>query len=171
MTSPHSARTGTIADTLYDAFYSGGIAGSIVALFFLVLDAIEGQPFFTPSLMGTVLFSGVPAEAATGSRLDMMAYYTATHFVAFTLLGLGIACLVREVELHTRHPAIVLLVSFILLEVAFFAVASVLMPGVVERVGPARIAAANLLAAAGISAFLIAAHRPDLWERIKGSTE
>ena len=66
MTSPHSARTGTIADTLYDAFYSGGIAGSIVALFFLLLDAIEGQPFFTPSLMGTVLFSGVPAEAATG---------------------------------------------------------------------------------------------------------
>ena len=54
----------TVGDLAYDAVFVGGIGGGLVMIFFLVYDMIaRGQALFTPSLMGSVLFDGVPAAA------------------------------------------------------------------------------------------------------------
>ncbi|HET9947919.1 MAG TPA: hypothetical protein VFQ22_03220, partial [Longimicrobiales bacterium] len=46
----------TLAEDLaFDAFYGGAIGGSTIALFFLVVDGLQGRPLFTPSLIGHVL--------------------------------------------------------------------------------------------------------------------
>lgn len=161
------SRTGTFADVVYDALYSGGIAGSIVALFFLVVDLLQGQALLTPSIMGGVLFEGATAEGVMDVSLTAVAYFTLLHFVVFGALGLAVACLVHEVELHAKHPVLVLLAAFILFEVVFSVAAAILMPGVIARVGAGPIALANLLAAAGMAAFLLHEHRPDVWERMK----
>lgn len=152
---------------LYDAFGAGSIGGSIVCLFFLALDSIQGRTFFTPSLMGSVLFTSTPAQAATDVRMDMVAYYTLVHFAAFGILGAAVAVLLRQVELHAKHPAIMLGTIFLLVEVLFVAAAAFLMPGVVAAVGAVTIGAANLLGAGGMALFLLATHRPDLWQRVK----
>ena len=164
-----NARTssGTLGDLVYDAFYAGGIGGSIVALFFLALDVWRGQPLLTPSLMGSVLFLGAPAASAAAVRLDMVAAYTLVHFAAFGLLGTLVAVAVHELELHAKHPLIVGLSIFALAEIAFYAAAGLFLPGVIEAVGAVPIAVANLLAAAGIGLFLLSSHRPDLWSRVK----
>jgi hypothetical protein len=160
----------TLPDLIYDAFYSGAIGGSMVALFFLVVDLLNGQPLFTPSLMGSVLFEGASAASVAEVRLDMVAWYSVVHFAAFGALGLGIALLVREVELHARHPALLFLLTFLIFQVGFLAAAWWLLPGVVTRLGAAVIAVANLLAAGAMALFLLASHRPGLWERLKHST-
>jgi len=166
MNSP--ARTNTVpSSVLYDAFGAGSIGGSIVSLFFLALDSIQGRPFFTPSLMGTVLFTNSTAHAAAEVRMDMVAYYTLVHFAVFGILGGVVAVLLRQVELHSKHPAIILVTIFMLTEVLFVAAAALLMPGVVAVVGTAKIAAANLLGAGGMASFLLATHRPDLWHKVK----
>ena len=159
--------SGNLADLIYDAFYAGGIGGSIVALFFLAIDVWNGQPLITPSLMGSVLFLGTPAASVADVRLDMVAAYTLVHFAAFGVLGTVIAVAVHELELHSKHPLIVGLSIFALAEVAFFTAAGLFLPGVVDTVGAGRIGAANLLAAAGIGLFLLSSHRPDLWGRVK----
>jgi hypothetical protein len=159
--------THTRADVVYDAFYAGGIGGSVVALFFFAVDLANGRALFTPSLMGSVLFLGTPAESAMGVRLDMVAYYTLVHFAAFGLLGTAVAIAVHELELHAKHPLLVGLGIFLLAEVAFFTAAALVLPGVVAVVGAGWIGAANLLAAAGIALFLVSSHRPDLWRRFK----
>ena len=138
-----------------------------VPLFFLVIDAWNGRPLFTPSLMGGVLFGGVAAEAVDAVRLDWVAYMTILHFLAFSAIGIGVTLVAHAVELRARHPATVLFGVFAVIEWVFLVGAFLALPGVLMVLGPWRVAAANLLAAAGIAAFLWANHRPEAWERFK----
>lgn len=158
----------TIGDYAYDAIYAGGIGGGLVALFFLVWDVVTGQgALFTPSLMGSVLFGGArPDEVATVNMMSV-AKYTAFHFVAFGLLGLFISVLTHQAEIRARHPILIIGVVFLVLEAGFWIAASAAIPGVIERIGALPVAAANLLAAVGISLFLVFTHRPDLWLRVR----
>ena len=109
----------------------------------------------TPSVVGSALFLGIPADAASEVRLDMVAAFTAVHFAAFSVLGVAVAFLVHELELHARHPLIIGALIFVLAEAGFFAVAALWLPGVVEVIGAGWIAAANLLASAGVALFLL----------------
>ena len=75
--------------------------------------------------------------------------------------------LVHEVELHSRHPVMVLVVLFAVIEVAFFVLAPLAMPGVIERLGIVRVGFANLVAAGSMAFFLVISHREEAWEKIK----
>ncbi|MEE2663476.1 MAG: hypothetical protein VX681_05120 [Myxococcota bacterium] len=78
-----------------------------------------------------------------------------------------VAWLVYRVELNARHPFEVLLVLFAIIEVGFFAGASLVLPGVIAELGVVRIGAANLLAAAAMAVFFVLSHRADAWEKLK----
>ena len=156
-----------LADFLFDSFYAGGIAGSVVALFFLAADVVDGQSLFTPSLMGSVLFLGVAAEDVTDVHLGAVAYFSIVHFAAFGVVGTLVTWLVHEVELHSRHPAAVLVVLFAILEAVFLLVGSLAMPGIITKLGIVRVGIANLLAATLMAFFFVVSHREDAWERIK----
>jgi len=160
--------THTIGDYLYDAIYVGGIGGGLVALFFLVRDiAVHGEPLFTPSLMGSVLFGGAAPDAVLPVNMIAVAQYTAVHFAVFGLLGLFISYLTHQAEIRSRHPALLMGGLFLVLEVGFWLAATVVIPGVLHRLGALPVAVANLLAAAGIASFLAFTHRPELWLRVR----
>lgn len=160
--------THTIGDYAYDAIYVGGIGGGLVALFFLFFDiAVHGEALFTPSLMGRVLFGGVSPDAVRTVDMMAVAQYTAVHFLAFGLLGLGISFVTHQAEIRSRHPGMVIALVFLVLEVGFWLAASVAIPGVLRRLGALPVAAANLLAATGIALFLAFTHRPELWLRVR----
>ncbi len=156
-----------LADFLFDSFYSGAIGGAVVALFFLVTDSLDGEPLFTPSLMGSVLFMNIAAEDVVKASLDAVAYFSIVHFGGCAVVGTLVTWLVHEVELHSRHPVVVLIVLFAILEVVFLLVASLAMPGVIARLGILRVGAANLLAAGSMSFFFVISHRDKAWEKIK----
>ena len=147
------------ANVAYDAFLLAGYGGSAVALFFLLADALNGQPFFTPSVMGSVLFEGATTENVVEVSMQMVAYYTIVHFGMFGLLGLAIAFLFHEVELHSRHPVLILLVLFLIFELGFALAAALLLPGVIATLGPLRVGVANGLAAATMAFCLLISHR------------
>ncbi len=163
------AQTRTTADLIYQSIYSAAIGGSTIALFFLVIDAWKGEPLFTPSLMGGVLFGGLEASADAPVRLDWVAYATIVHFLGFSAIGVGVTLVAHWVELRARHPFTVLFGVFAAIEWLFLVGAFVMLPGVLQVLGPWRVAAANLLAAAGIAAFLWASHQPQAWEKLKES--
>ncbi len=154
-------------DFLFDSFYAGGLGGSAVALFFLAADLLDGQGFFTPSLMGSVLFLGVAPEDVTEVNLGAGAYFGLVHFAACAVVGTLVTWLVHEVELHSRHPVAVVLVLFAIIEVVFLLVASLAMPGVIARLGIVRVGIANLLAAGSMALFFVLSHREGTWEKIK----
>ena len=167
MSNPAQTGSHTAVDMLYDAVHAGAIGGSVVALFFLLVDAITHEPFFTPSLMGSVLFEGADAASVTGVRLDMVAYYTVVHFATFAVLGALISFLVHEVELHSRHPGELLLLGLVIFEGGFFIAARLFMPGVTSVVGPFRLFVANLLALAAMGLFFTWSHRPEALHRAR----
>jgi hypothetical protein len=164
------ARVRTRADLAYESLYCAAIGGSVIALFFLVIDAWNGQPLFTPSLLGGVLFGRQAAETISEVRIDWVAYATILHFIVFGVIGTAVAIVAHEVELHSRHPAQVLFGVFAVIEWIFLVAGMFLLPGVISTLGFWRVAGANLLAAAGIAAFLWANHQPEAWERLKHST-
>lgn len=161
---------GPLEDFLYESFFAAAIGGSAVALFFLVVDTLAGRPFFTPSLLGTVLFLGVPAEAATEIRLDMVARYTVVHFVVFGAVGVALTFIVHHVERHVAHPLFALTASFAFVELGSVGGAAIFLPGVMGGLGPVWVALANLLAAVSMGLFFVYARRPDLWVRLKSGS-
>jgi hypothetical protein len=168
MDASRTRPTHSVGDLIYDAIYIAGIGGGTVALFFLAYDVLtRGDAFFTPSLMGSVLFEGLSAESVQSVSMMAMAKFTMVHLAAFGLLGLALSWLTHQAEIRSRHPALVIGLVFVVLEVAFWIGASILIPGVLERIGVLPIAAANLLAAVGIGLFLVTTHRPELWARFK----
>lgn len=168
MESRYAVRHG-MADFVYDAFYSGAIGGSVVALFFLLVDSVRVAPLYTPSLMGAVLFGGVDAATARGVDLGMVALYSIFHFASFIALGALATLAVHQAELRSKHPAIVLGVLFVLFEGAFVLTATRLMPGAIAQIGTLPVAIANLLAAGGMGLFFLTSHQPPIWRRIRGS--
>ena len=156
-----------LADFLFDSFYSGAIGGSVVALFFLVADTLDGQPFFTSSLMGSVLFFDIAAKDVVKVNLQAVAYFSVVHFAACAVVGTLVTWLVHEVELHSRHPVVVLVVLFAIIEVGFLLAASLAMPGVIARLGIVWIGIANLLAAGSMAFFFVLSHREQAKEEIK----
>jgi peptidoglycan/LPS O-acetylase OafA/YrhL len=142
------------------------VGGSVLGLFFLLVDSMGGRPFFTPSVLASVLFLGVPATSVVEVRLDMVAYFTAIHFAAFGALGMGLAVMVYEVELHSRRPGQVMAGLFLVLEGGFLAAANLLMPGVIDVIGFGRVVVGNLLTALAMALFMLRSHRPDAWRKL-----
>ena len=164
LAASHTKHRHTSADLVYDAVFVGGLGGGIVAIFFLLFDVITGRPaLFTPSLMGSVLFDGASAATVTGVDMAAVAKYSALHLAAFSLLGFGIAYLFQQAELRSKHPLVVIGLTFAIIETVFWIGASVAIPGVLDRLGLLPVAAANLFAAVGVGLFLGSEHRAHLW--------
>jgi hypothetical protein len=159
----------TTADFLYDAFFSGALGGSAVAVFFLIVDVVRGAPLLTPTVIGAALFQGLAPEDVPGVNLGLVAAYSAVHFAVFGLLGAAFSVLVHEAELHTKNPAVLLFAIFAVVEIGGIGAGTVLAPGVMKWLGYAQIAGANLLAAVAMCGFMISSHRPELWREWKRS--
>jgi hypothetical protein len=173
MTSPAPSggtRSGhSTADFLYDAFFSGALGGSAVAIFFLIVDVARGAPLLTPTVIGAALFQGLAPEDVPGVNLGLVAAYSAVHFAVFGLVGAAFSVLVHEAELHTKNPIVLLFAIFAVVEVGGIGVGTVLAFDVMQWLGYVEIAAANLLAALAMCGFMISSHRPELWREWKRS--
>ena len=147
----------TLNEFILEALYAGIVGGSAIALFFLVADLMDGRPLYTPSLIGSMLFLGVGIEDVK-VRFDAIAYFSLLHIVIFTALGAITSFIVHAVEIHARHPALLLLGLFGVIEVSFFIIAPLAMPGLIHELTIARVAIGNLAAATALTAFFVITH-------------
>jgi hypothetical protein len=147
-------RASRVADLAYSSFYSGALGGSAIALLFLILDAVRGEALFTPSLLGTALFTGADAATVATVRLDMVAYFSAVHFAAFFTLG-GIASrLYVDTDALRGRVGRLAVVIFVLMTGALFAADLLLMSGAVSRVGIVPVLVANAVTAGVMASFI-----------------
>lgn len=162
---PHAAhaapprRSSPASELVFDTFFGGVLGASAIALFFLVVDVVQGRPLFTPSLIGTVLFTGASPAGVTGVRLDMVAYFTLVHFAVFGALGAGISGLCRRWALAEAHPLVVAATVFVILTSALALGDLLLMRGVVSAIGLGIVLAANAVAGLAMGAFIRWSHR------------
>jgi hypothetical protein len=150
--TPAASRT-ALADTLLDGLFTGMIGALVVAIWFLVLDAVAGRPLYTPALLGGVLLHGAQSVAQQVPIAPTeIAAYTAFHFVAFIAVGIVLSWLMTLFE---KFPIMffVLLVLFVCLQVGFFALDVAMGAELLGRLRPWTVLTANVLAAASMALY------------------
>lgn len=156
-----AAPTALDAVSLYQEGMLAGVLGAVaVAVWFLVLDSLSGQPFWTPTVLGTALFrrgAGLDAAATLPPSAEMVLMFSWIHGMVFAALGGIAARLLGYVEEHPSAGFGVLLL-FVVFQFGFIAAATVFAEPVLRALSAWSILVANLLAAAAMTAFLWRRH-------------
>jgi hypothetical protein len=136
-----------------EGIWVGFVGATAVALWFLLVDTLAGQPLQTPAALGGALFR-LPAESA-GTAL---AAYTGFHYVAFGAVGVLAAYSTRLAERHPHVLALFLLL-FAVFQAAFYGMVAVLdMTMVLGKLTWVQIAAGNLVATTAMGGLLWRRH-------------
>ena len=143
---------------------AGSLGAAAVATWFLLYDVAQGRPYFTPALLGAVLFHGLRDVAAVSISWPLVLGYSLLHWASFALFGIAAAALLAEAD---RQPA--LLFVFVMLvrcfEVFALALVAVLAEWLFEALAWWSIAVANALAAVVMLSFLDRRHR-QAWQTL-----
>ena len=130
-----------------------GVIGAVtLALWFLIVDAIQGRPLFTPAFLGTLLFNSGAGLAVTGGlaiTAKAVISFTFVHLLVFVLLGGVAAWLLESTERHP-HIGFGILLLFVVFEFGFLAIALLVANQVLQEIHWLKILSGNLLAAAGM---------------------
>jgi hypothetical protein len=158
--SPQLSASGVDARVYQEGIVAGVLGALSIALWFFVVDALHGRPFYTPTVLGTALFGrgAWPATLETmPASFEMVAMFTWVHVLAFVVLGVVVALLIAVVE---RHPSlgfgIVLL--FVILEACFTVAAMIVAEPVLRALTWPAILVANFLAASVIAGYFWLRH-------------
>ena|SRR5215813_4793600 len=133
-----------------------GVLGAIaIAVWFLVIDIIQGQPLHTPMVLGTTLFGGHDPGAPTA--FETVVSFTGVHTLVFLLIGMALAKLVDVAE---RDPdvgfGVVLL--FVLFQFGFLAVSMSVASDVLGLLAWPEVMGGNLIAAGTMATVLWRRH-------------
>lgn len=145
----------------------GIIGAAVVALFFLFIDSLQGQPLYTPSLLGSVLFLGQTVDDVSGINPTIVFAYTGVHVLLFLMAGVGVAWMVSQFQ---RNPqfGLVLVLVFLLFQAVLFGLEVSMVPSLVGAIGAGIVAVANVLAAVAMFAYLLRRH-PDALRQLRES--
>ena len=143
-----------------EGIVAGLLGGLTVALWFLVVDLVQGRPLYTPTVLGTALFGRGTWPATLESlppSLEMVAMFTWVHLLAFAVIGVVVSRLIAMAE---AHPGLgfgfVLL--FVILEACFTAAVMIVAAPVLRTLTWPAILVANLLAAAVMTGYFWLRH-------------
>ena len=138
-------------DLAYGAFYGGALGGTVIALFFLIVDAIQGQALYTPSMLGTALFLDT---IVPGVRLDMVALFSVVHFATFFAVGAFASWLHLTWEPLRNQVLALGVVVFTILTALLFLADWLFLDGVASALGILEVLLANAITATAMAAFI-----------------
>src|SRR3990172_9249040 len=142
---------GSWGGVLREGIVAGLLGAAVVAVWFLAIDSIQGEPLRTPRLLGAGLLRQTGTAAAVLS-------YTVVHGVAFVGGGLIGAALIAGAE---RQPMFVfaLVIFFTAFEVFFFGAVVIAAMWILDELAGWTVFLANLLAAAAMLGYFFRRHR------------
>ena len=156
------ANQSDLSQTVWSIAENGVVAGtigaSVVAVWFLVLDLVtRGLPFFTPSLLGSIIFADKTPEQVTGLDGGAIFAYTGLHGILFLTAGFALAWMFSQFE---RNPqaGFILLLLFLLFEAILWGIGVSMIPALAGVVGTWAILVANVASAVAMFAFLVRRH-------------
>ena len=111
--------------TLYDGILAGLVGAAVIALWFLIIDTIDGRPLFTPATLGRGMLGVLAPGRDDLSVGTLVSAYTVFHVAAFIVVGL-LAAFVADVA--EREPSILFgfLLLFAVVEVGIYVLVAIL---------------------------------------------
>jgi len=139
---------------------AGTIGAGVVAVWFFVLDAIAGQLFYTPTVLGTAMFHGIEAVGTPADlevSFEAAAMFTWVHVLVFAFIGGAAARLIALAEEHPNYGfgILLLLIAFLF---GFIAVAALFAAPVLRALTLPAILIGNVLAAGAMGAYFWRRH-------------
>ena len=144
---------------LHDGIIAGLIGATAIAVWFLIIDTIAGQPFRTPAALGAGLMDVLGPKDPTDSLAAFVLVYTVFHFAAFMFVGLLAALIVH---LARHEPSILLgfVVLFVATEVGFYGLVGLLhQASSLGSLAWYQVMIGNLIAAAAMGVYFWRTHR------------
>lgn len=143
--------------TIREGVVAGLIAAAVVAVWFLILDLVSGQPFGTPARLGASVASLFGGTGGGSPTLYMLGY-TVFHVIAFVISGIVVSAIVNKAE---DEPSLLfgLLILFVIFEIAWYGMTAILARD--EAFGPPAwysVMVANLIAAAAMAFYFNRRH-------------
>jgi hypothetical protein len=143
--------------TLREGVIAGALGATGVAAWFLIVDTIAGQPFFTPRVLGEAVQSIVAPDNVLSPAV-IVALYTVFHYAVFCLAGIAIVALIHGTA---RQPAMMsgIIILFVALEVQFYLFVYMLqLATALEGIAWFQVGAANIVAALLMGRYLWVNH-------------
>lgn len=144
---------------------AGILGAGVVAIWYFIVDGVaRGMPFYTPSLLGSVVFAGADANEVTSINGAMIFAYTGIHGLLFLSAGMILSWMFYHCE---QNPQIgfVLLLLFVTFEAILWGVGVSIIPALAGAVGAWTILVANVASAIAMFTFLLRRH-PRTIERL-----
>ena len=131
----------------------GGIAGllgaTVLALWFLIVDSAQGDPFRVPALLANGLFAVEGLEASTG----LIVLYTLIHYAAFVAVGIAVAWACAFVD-WAPSTLLGVALGFALFDVLVFLSVSITGIDVIQELGWLEVLSGNVLAGLAVMGYL-----------------
>lgn len=143
-----------------EGIVAGIIGAATVAVWFLILDTLQGRPLHTPTVLGTAFFKQGAGLAGPGDlpvSLELTLVYTWVHGLVFCFIG-GVAA--RLLAAAERNPDLgfgVLLLA-VVFTVGFLVVVVLFAEAVLQRLAWQSILIGNMLAVAAMGAYFWRRH-------------
>ncbi len=157
------SHAGEIRRPYVEGIVAGLIGATTIAIWFLILDAIQGRPLFTPTVLGAALFRRSEVLTTPESlpvSLDMVLMYTWVHGLVFCLIGGVVSWLLALAE-RNLNLGFGILLLFVMMEFGFVVVAFVFAEPALHALAWPAILVGNLLAATAMGGYFWRRH-PDL---------
>ncbi len=142
-----------------EGIVAGLLGAAVIALWFLLVDALRGRPFFTPSLLGAALFRRelLAGGADLPVSFDRVLHYTWVHGLVFCLIG-GLASRLLMLAEERPNLGFGIFLFFVVFEFGFVGLALAFAEPVLQALTWPAILAGNLLAAAAMAIYLWRRH-------------
>jgi hypothetical protein len=149
---------GRWVDVVREGVVVGFVGGAVVAVWFLLYDAIRLRPLHTPALLGAAVLQGLRDPEQLIPRLDVVVGYTIFHFAVFAFFGIAVAAFLLAAE---REPRILLglFILFLCFQVFFFGFLEALDAHLAGALPWWNVAIGNLLASVAMITYFFLGHR------------
>jgi hypothetical protein len=143
--------------TLREGVFAGFIGATVIAAWFFIIDAINGQLLFTPDLLGAGLLGIFGVPSAMDTTFMHVALYTVFHYAAFSLVGILVAVVIHQAE---RTPGILagFLVGFVVVMMGFYMLSALLSESPLGRLAWWQVLVGNFFAAAAMGWYMWKRH-------------
>lgn len=154
---------------LWEGLVTGLIGAGAVALWFLLVDAVAGHPFYTPAILGSAATIGLRDPELVVISIQSVGAYTAFHLLAFFAVGVVASALAHEAE-KSLHILWLVVEFFLIFEFAFYATVGLVFAPLLAELAWINVALGNLIAAAGMGYYLWHAH-PEIGVQLMAGEE
>jgi len=162
ISSSHPTGRSSKVSTVYtEGLIAGVIGATVIAVWFFILDLVQGRPLYTPTVLGTALFgaeNGLTGPESFHASWETTLMFTWVHGLVFIFFG-GIASLLLGMAERNPNLGFGILLLFVILEFGFVMAAFILAEPILGLLAWPAVLVGNLLAASAMSGYFWYRHR------------